>query len=128
LKLIHNKFENFISEISFLFVWYQLYEKSWYCTKSIIFVLFKLENFFCSSNIEKIKTLLHSQSSTFYVVNISFLNYDCSLIGSSLRKTGVFYFMFNYICKTETTHAGIASCKDFKPFCKLNIFIILLDR
>lgn len=36
---------------------------------------------------KKIKTIFHRQCSSSYAVNISFLNYDCSLVGSFPRET-----------------------------------------
>ncbi|KAF0733303.1 Uncharacterized protein FWK35_00039046, partial [Aphis craccivora] len=57
--------------------------------KNPLFLCFSnFNNFFCSSDIEKIrlKTILHSQSSPFYVVKISFLSYDCSHLGSFPRE------------------------------------------
>jgi len=50
-------------------------------------------NFFYTDN-EKIKTILHSQSSLFYMVKISFLSYDRNVFGSFPRKT-LFAMLYN---------------------------------
>jgi len=63
-------------------------------SKTIIVCVFQI------NDIKKIKATLHSQSSPYYVVKISFLSYDCSLFGLFPRKT---IFAILCICKTETT-------------------------
>jgi len=51
-------------------------------SKTIIVCVFKLEKLFYMNDIKKIKKTLHSQSSPFCVVKISFFSYDGSLLGS----------------------------------------------
>jgi len=75
--------------------------------KNALFLSFlKLNNFFFSSYIEILETILHSKHSLLYSVNISLLSLDYRVSGSYLRKT---VFGMFYICKTNTTHAGVAS-------------------
>ena len=82
----------------FYFFLYHLYEKSCIVSKFIIICVFKFNIFFWSSDNEKVKTILHRKSSPFYVDNISFHSYNCSILG-------LFIFAMLYICKTER-HSG----------------------
>jgi len=77
-----------------------------YKTKTIMDLETMTTFFVGISDIKNIKTILHSQSSSFYVVTISFLSYDCNLLGLFTCKT---IFAMLYICKTEPTHTGAAS-------------------
>jgi len=102
-KFSPHKKENFGCAISFLFCRYRKYKKSNSSLKNPNNNGFwNNKNFFHTSDIRKIKTILHSQSSPFYEVKISFLSYDCSLLCYFPRKT-----VFGILCiyKTDATHA-----------------------
>jgi len=90
----------FIFRVSFIRKEFLLFQKP-YCLR-----FSNLNNFFGISDIENRKTTLHSQSSSFYVVKISFLTYDFILFGCFPSKI---VFAMLYIYKTEPTHEGVAS-------------------
>jgi len=87
----------------FLYFLYHKYGKKLF--KSEIINLSATQIVFYICDIEKLKTMLLNKCSC-YSVKISFLSYNYSLSGSILRKI---VFAMLYICKTETTHAGIRS-------------------
>lgn len=71
---------------------------------SIIFVCQTLNNFFCSSDNEKVKRVGQSKISFLKWENLIALDYSLSGPCSHEMK-----FIKLYVCKMETTHAGKTS-------------------
>jgi len=67
--------------------WFYFFDITYMKKVLIVSKTIILKNFFHISDIKKIKTILPSQSFSFYEVKISFLSYNCNLFGSFLSKT-----------------------------------------